>query len=585
MLQYFMNQSFFTKMFASFLISSVIGALSITIVYHTYFKKVLIESEVDRVQQSINQSAIHLENILSRVTSDMDYFISFYESGFNHISLRDNKKENIEKLKNELETFQLRFDNELESVFYFKEDERNGQPIFVFTDNLSRIKDIDYKAQEWYKNYVEENQYITWTKPTEQHLFYQDRSIKSVWITIGRNNERDEFGVFVVRLNEVVFRDAFKELINENLIVEIDDEQNNLIYASSGIDDLERDNWINLSTNLEKSQFNVKVFLNQEIILVKVNKLQSIVLVVALLILVVIFLISLGLSLTLSRPVKKMLGLMRQVENGDFNVTFPDRYNDEIGNLGKGLNVMIGNLSNLIKENYIIRMAKMKGEIKQKESTILAMQNKINPHFLYNTLETINCLAIVHEVPSISKMSISLADFFRYSIKDDQIIVPLGQEMVHVDTYLEILHERYPDIDIAMGISNKFYRYPIIKLSLQPIIENTFKHAFNGDRDYYLEVYAYDLGEDDYVIVIEDNGEGMEESGIAKLNGLCQQISGNISSELELPNGEIQDRHGIGLLNVHTRICLRFGESYGIHVEESESGGLKVQLRLPKRGA
>lgn len=583
---FIMNRTFFTKIFISIFISSFIGILMIAIINHQYFKHILINNEMERVQQSINQSAVNLDNLLSRIINDMDYFITYYESDIIHINTNNQTNPaDVEKFMNDLETFQLRFTDELESVFYYKEDEQSKDPIFIHNNNLHRIPNIIYVEHEWYKHYRNNVDLPTWTVPTDQHLFYQDRSQKTVWLTIGKYSKGSEFGIFVIRINSKIFSDLFRELANDDLMIEIRDGNGNEVYATHSTDHLiNNSDWLETTSTLEKSEFNIHVFINKLAITDKVNQVQSINLMMVPLILVVTFLFSLILSLTLSRPIKEMLRLLKQVENGNFDVRFPNRYKDEIGILGKGFNKMIANVKNLIDQVFVIKMDKLKMELKQKESTILAMQNQINPHFLYNTLETINCHAIVHHVPSISNMSQALADFFRYSIEKNQIIVSLQEEVTHVETYLHILNERYPEIEISINIPEPFYSYSIIKLSLQPLIENAFQHAFSGERDYYLNIYTEDINELQYSVCIEDNGEGMDKDKLDALNESLNNLSANVDATIDKDKNKKSFHHGIGILNVHSRIMLSFGSSHGVRLKESMSGGLLIQITLPKKG-
>jgi len=287
------------------------------------------------------------------------------------------------------------------------------------------------------------------------------------------------------------------------------------------------------------------------------------------------------LSLTLVRPIRTLLKLMRQVETGDFDVRFPTKYKDEIGSLGLGFSKMIARVSELIQRVYVVGMEKMESELQQKEATIMAMQNQINPHFLYNTLETINSLATVHEVPSINHMSKALADFFRYSIEKQHIEVTLGEELEHVQTYLLIQAERYPEIEADLSIPEQLKNYSIIKLTLQPLIENVFYHAFVGERDYFFTVTGYEENHLSYVIQIEDNGEGMSAEQMSSMMALFQQE--DVKEMPEMIPEHLNTRHGIGMLNVHFRIRLRFGAPYGIELLHSAWGGLIVRVRLPKK--
>jgi len=577
---FLMNRSFFTKLFVSIFLVAFVGLFSMTIAYRYYFQKVLVDIETERVQRSINQAALNLQNQLQRIMNDMFYFFVSSDTGTQLLEAEVSDSyitDDMAKAQKTLELFRLRYTGELESVFFYRKDRVTGQETFFHDNSLNRNRELDYQKQQWYR-YFEQKLDRAWSRPSTEHLFYEDRSYRTVWLTIGKYDDKHREGIFVVRLNAKIFSDTFRLLTNQNLRIDLLQQGDQLVYSSdSSVPYAPNDNWLETTSELEGTDFHVRALINKQSILETVNNIQSIRMAIFVVMLAVTLLISIVLSLTLVRPVKKLLRLMKKVETGDFDVRFPIKYTDEVGKLGLGFNKMVTNVSELIREVYVIRIDKMEADLRQKEATILAMQNQINPHFLYNTLEAINCHAIVNDVPSISHMSKALADFFRYSIDKQQIDVPLYQEIAHIRTYLQIQQERYPEIEIDIAIPGSCLSHTIIKLTLQPIIENAYYHAFTGERDYYLTISAEPEGERAYAIFVEDNGEGMEERQLERINERLASFGST-----ELYDSGSHSRHGIGLGNVHSRIRLHYGEPYGISLSDSVTGGLKVKILLPK---
>lgn len=575
-----MNRSFFTKVFISICIVSLIGMFGIAAIYQYYFKNVLIENEMDRVRRSINQATLNLDNQLMRIINDMYYYFDYSDSGLDLLNVNvvdDAVTLDMLNAKKSLEAFRLRYSGDLESIFFFRKD-RDGRERFIYDSGFSLIEDIDYQTHQWYR-YFKQKKNILWTHPSTEHLFYQDRSLRTVYLTMGKYNVDGRDGIIVARLNEKMFSDAFRLLANSDLYIELQNKKGERIYSSfPPIPDHQDGNWMEMMTELESTDFKVKAHVNKQAIIDQVDKIGTFSIVAFVFALICTLIISAILSLTLVRPIKKLLILMKKVEAGNFEVRFPNKYSDEIGILGLGFNKMISKVSDLIQQVYVVRMQKMESELRQKEAVILAMQNQINPHFLYNTLEVINSHAIVNDVPSISRMSKALADFFRYSNDKQQTEVPLSEEILHVQTYLKIQEERYPQIEVDVGIPAFLMRHPIIKLTLQPIIENAYDHAFNGDRDYFLRIYGEDINESVYALYIEDNGEGIEEERIQQMNELF-----NAPENDDIYEKWNKENHGIGLLNVHFRMRLRYGEPFGLHVLESTFGGVIVRVLLPKQ--
>lgn len=577
---FLMNRSFFTKVFISICIVSVIGMFSVAAIYQYYFKNILIENEMDRVRRSINQAALNLDNQLTRIVNDMYYYFDDANLGLDLLEANvtgETATQDMLNAKRSLETFRLRYSGDLESVFFYRKDP-DGRERLIYDSGFSLIDEIDYRTHQWY-HYFKEEKNTLWTHPSSEHLFYQDRSLRTIHLTMGKYNVDGRDGIIVARLNEKMFSDAFRLLANSDLYIELQNKNGEKIYTSlPPAADVQEGKWMEMISELENTDFKVKAHVNKQAIIDQVDQIGTFTIVAIAIALILTLIISVVLSLTLVRPMRRLLALMKEVEAGNFGVRFPNRYSDEIGVLGQGFNKMVARVADLIHQVYTVRVQKMESELRQKEAVILAMQNQINPHFLYNTLEVINSHAIVNDVPSISRMSKALADFFRYSNAKQQTEVPLRDEITHVKTYLKIQEERYPQIEVDVGVPASLLSYPMIKLTLQPIIENAYSHAFNGDRDYYLRIYGEDTNERMYALYVEDNGEGIDHERIQAMNALFNQRDTD-----EISEKWSKDNHGIGLLNVHFRIRLRYGEPFGLHIFESTFGGITVRILLPKQ--
>ncbi|MBB6691617.1 histidine kinase [Cohnella xylanilytica] len=582
-----MDRKFFTKIFVSVSLVSFIGVFSVAYVYQSYFKEVLTNNEIYRVQRSIDQTALNLDNQLYRIVNNVHYFFEYSGNGNRLMKLAEDDTaqgaEDREWAENALGAFRLQYSSELESAFFLLRDGGSGGAETLYYDSeLDPVPEMNYRSQSWYRDFVSGRSRF-WSEPTEELLFFQDRSLKTIYLSMSRYGVQGRDGILVVRLNGKMFSDAFRLLATEDLNIEMLDASGHLVYASAGSFTPSDDDLVMEST-MSKSAFQVRAHIKRTFIDEAVRKIRSVQPYIVFLIVLMTLFISLILSLSLSRPVKKLLRLMKRAELGDLEVRFNGRFADEVGILGNGFNRMLENMTASIERAHDAEVKKLGAEMKQKDATLLAMQSQINPHFLYNTLEVINCQAILHEVPSVSRMSKALADFFRYSIDNPRAEVELSVEAAHVGTYLDIQGERYPDIEIDMDGVAGFERYPIVKLTLQPVVENAFKYAFTGERDYYLRIYAEDEGDSAYAIFVEDNGEGMSEEALDRLNRrLLEPPDGGADEERKDAEGD-RTREGIGLLNVHRRIRLRYGEPYGLEASESMSGGLLVRILLPKRG-
>lgn len=278
------------------------------------------------------------------------------------------------------------------------------------------------------------------------------------------------------------------------------------------------------------------------------------------------FIVALVLAFVISRsitgPIKALMRNIQQIEKGNFDVELTIRSGDELEKLGNLLNRMSGNIKQLIERNRVEERLKRKAEL-------TALQAQINPHFLYNTLESINWLAVRKKELAISEVLTNLGKFFRISLSRGASFISLRQELEHVKYYIEIQKFRYPhkfdaDIRLESDIGECF----LPKLLLQPLVENSLMHGLSErERDGRIEFYAR-RSEEALLIDIRDNGVGMDEERL-------KDIKGKLAGRLQTTDNRIY-----GLINVQERIKLAFGEAYGLSIDCDERG-TEVRLMLP----
>ncbi|WJH34422.1 histidine kinase [Paenibacillus sp. CC-CFT747] len=290
-------------------------------------------------------------------------------------------------------------------------------------------------------------------------------------------------------------------------------------------------------------------------------------------VLLVISAFSFNLTLSLSN----LQRLMKKAENGDLTVHAPERRLDEIGMLNRSFNKMVAELRRLIEFVHTSELREKEMQIRQRESSLQAMQSQINPHFLYNTLEVINSYAILEGVTPISRMASSLADIFRYSVGDARQVVTLAEEMHHITTYFSIQSERFRHLAIDLDVDPETAERVLgVRLMLQPLVENAFIHAYekHKQRPDYIGIKGIPLA-DGYLVQISDKGGGMEPELIERYNRLF------LENAKEEPEEPASSRKRIGLMNVHERLRLTFGEPYGLHILRTEGPGTLIEIRLP----
>ncbi|MEF3308094.1 sensor histidine kinase [Paenibacillus sp. GYB004] len=276
------------------------------------------------------------------------------------------------------------------------------------------------------------------------------------------------------------------------------------------------------------------------------------------------------------RPIIQLKRMILQVATGNLQVqSVPIEGGDEIQQLHHSFNMMVGKLDDLIDKNFNLKLQEVQLQLKQKEALIKALQNQINPHLLYNTLGIIKSIAYLEKVPIIEKMAKNLSDMYRYTASFSDTEVTLRDELNHLEKYLDIIHVRFPiRFQSRIYVNSKYFDCRLVKLVLQPIVENAVKYAIEpngGEGTIIISAYT----ENDFLVIeIADNGEGFGDEELARIQSQLQHISNHIDHEF------VQDR-SLGISNVHARLVLKYGKQCGIEIFSLPGKGAVVSVRVP----
>lgn len=293
--------------------------------------------------------------------------------------------------------------------------------------------------------------------------------------------------------------------------------------------------------------------------------LPEIVGIVASMVLILVFAVSYGRRMNLLRL------QMSRVARGNYTMVEPIEGNDEIGELFQELEQMMKDIQRLMADVVNEQVQKEKLHTRQKEVEFKMLASQINPHFLYNTLETIRMKAMVNKQPEIAELVKMLAKTMRYNIQVTDRLVPLRSELQMVKYYLRIQEYRFGDrivsqVEINPDVDMNALVLPLL---IQPFVENAFVHGLEErDSDGRLNIHIGMKGEDIQISII-DNGEGMDYYELGRLRQSLHQ--------------EDIDRTHIGIGNVNQRIRILYGEKYGIQVYSREKMGTRVVINIPYR--
>ena len=286
------------------------------------------------------------------------------------------------------------------------------------------------------------------------------------------------------------------------------------------------------------------------------------VLVVCVLLALVISLVSAALF---SRRIKRLVFRMQALERGEFRTYAQPRSNDEIGYLEESFTRMTSRLEKHIQTAYVYRL-------KSKTAELKALQAQINPHFLFNTLESIRINALMNKDGQTAKMIHLLGNLFRWNIKTPGLFVELCREMEYADAFIELELIRYADaFEVTTDIPQKLLQLGVPKFILQPLVENAIKHGQIGVNPGGLITICARVDDGGSLkIAVADNGRGMD-----------AQTLNRIAAGLDDPGAEPEDSYSIGLSNVHQRLRILFGEPYGLSIESEPGVSTVVTIAMP----
>lgn len=274
-----------------------------------------------------------------------------------------------------------------------------------------------------------------------------------------------------------------------------------------------------------------------------------------------------GLSRSIYTPIKKLHDVTRTITRNDLQALVTGDNVDEITELGMSFNIMIGKIRELLD-------SKIKEQENLKKAELRALQAQINPHFLYNTLDTIIWMSQANKNEQVIEIVSALSKFFRISLSKGKDWITIAEEIERTRSYLTIQKMRYRDIlDFNIEMDEAVANNTILKLILQPLVENALYHGIKNKRQGgTITIRAKQKNENEILLEVEDDGIGFTAEKLAQLK-----------TELDDDSGDIRMESGFGIGNVNNRIRLYYGKKFGLSVRSEYNTGTCVTLVIPAK--
>ncbi|CAJ1311770.1 Histidine kinase [Paenibacillus nuruki] len=539
--------------------------------------QVYIQEIMRQVNTNIQSYIDNMENISLLALTNKD--VTYYISSNSFISKSDSRP------------YEKRISDLFQNILYSRNDIAS---IMVFGYNGRTVSDrritalnpnIDPKQQSWYIDAQKMNGKSIVSPPHIQNVIRGEyRWVISLSRELKSNDGITPEGIFVVDLNLSVIDEMCSQIyLGKKGYVFIVDGTGNIIYhpqqqllysslateeipqvlsTSSGqsftVDDTKGKRIYSVQDTGLGWKI-VGVTYSDDLIANK-SSIQHSILLYALLGIGISIVISLLLSLHLTKPIKRLQRDMKQVELGNFHIQTSLEEDNEINQLGQSFNVMVNEIKHLMDETVQNSEQKRKAEL-------LLLHAQINPHFLYNTLDSIIWMAEQEKHEEVVDMTSALAKMFRASITRDQELVSIRVEIEHIRQYLFIQKMRYREqLDYVFDIPSHILHYKTVKILLQPFIENAIYHGIRSKTTPGI-IYISAWQEDEQLIFeVRDNGLGMSAERLAEVT------QGTVATNTQ---------HGIGIGNVNERIQLYFGTTYGMTMTSVLGEGTIVTIRVP----
>ena len=562
----------------SFTILSVCCMCLLGVMLYQQFTRKAENLTVENSRQLLNQTTINLEDYLRnmRRISDAMYYTVIKNTDIGSESLEDSMNLLYEANK-----------DKLVSVACYTNDGKLTEASPIATEKPG----VDVKSQKWFQDAAGELENFHFSTPHVQNLF-DDPSYRYYWVvSLSRTveltrNGNSMLGVLLVDMNyssiEQLLEKANTDTSGEYVYLMAPDGEiiyhpkQNLIHMglyeennteAAGYEDTT----VKENFHGEKRLVTVKTISYTGWKLISVVPMKSfsmgmtgmrnlVVLLVALTVLAVVILNQM-VSARISKPLRRLNDSVKEWEAGNMN---PDIYiggSMEVEHLGKTLRSTVAQIRQLMDDIVVEQEEKRKSELD-------ALQSQINPHFLYNTLDSIVWMISGERYDDAVFMITQLASLFRISLSKGKTVIKIEDEVKHARNYMNIQKIRYKNsFEVDFQIEEDILDGCIVKLVLQPLLENAIYYGMefmDGEGEIHVRGYRKDK---DVYLEVEDNGLGMPEEEAA-----------------ELLNGkERPHKHGsgVGLVNVHSRLKLRFGEAYGLVIHSCPDEGMMVQIHIP----
>ncbi len=571
------------KLLIYFLLLILLPIFTISLMGNHYYSKTM-SAEINN----------HTIQMIDQVNNNVEFYLKNIENIIYYLS----QDPQVNKfLKNEFKTQKEKAETEYEIkriLRSFSEAHTEIGGIMIVNSNdtyisneMSKISRDSFSRDVWFKlAYAQPSKIHLISKPLGRNIRaykdYSSDSVLSVSKAFTDSVTGNFMGTVLIDLKLATIKDVIADVtLGKDGFLYILDGDGNMVYAPvNPIVYRVNNKWLNCDTNnvtrdIKNNKYKIiykhSDYTNFKTVgvfslsknLQVVTNIRFYIVGIGIVTMVLAFIAALFFTKSIANPLKKLRRLMRKAEEGDLNVRFNYNGRDEIGQLGDSFNRMIDEIRNLIEMVYVEQKSKREAELK-------TLQAQIKPHFLYNTLDTIQWMAQVHKADDIVEVVDALTKLFRIGINKGNEMISVKEELEHIKSYLIIQKIRYEEkLDYEISFEDSILEYKVIKLILQPLVENAIYHGVKEKRGTGKISITVEKHEKGICLSISDNGAGMSEARLQEIQAMLN--SDNLGNR----------NPGYGTFNVQNRIRLSFGNQYGLSFTSKAGEGTTVRVFHP----
>ena len=583
------NLSLQKKLLLSYLFLAVLPVIVLGIYLSTSIKEITINRaiseaihNVEMIKTEYNRSLNEAVNLSNQLYLNKNFFNLVNK---NYKSTWDAVETYFSF--NEFEDLRKIYINSIENIRVFVNNETILENWYL---NKIDAKVID---TDWYQTAKDNPAKIVWSTTYNDKAYYTNKDCFGIVRWVASNNQITILLIDINRsyINSLLQKEYFDTVITNSsgvIICAKDKDKIGTIYDDYTFDDHDYDNKV-IVIDHEDDQGSIKIIIS-DLVVEGINgkfriassfQLKDILneadqvffqcMVIVVVCLIVVGILTMWFSKVFSRRVIVLSKEMEQVSKGNFDLQSELRGNDEIGILSQSLNVMAKNLKQLIQENHEAKIQKQSLLLKHKDIQLKVLKNQINPHFLFNTLESLRMESHIRNEKDISNIIQKLGGLLYNNLHAGQEEISLIEEMKLVEDYLSIQAFRFGSkINYSLDISEDSKNVKILPFMIQPVVENAITHGIEDNEDPGIINIKTSCINHDLLIEVYDNGTGISEK---KLHEIRESLNEDETSLLH-----------IGIRNVHLRSKIHYGEDYGLSIESEEHVYTKVSIRIPIRG-